>query len=258
MNTTATLAARPARARLDWESGHFQLEAAQLSPADLDESALTAALCHARADRVRLVVWPAAAGRAISARLLSEFGGTLVDRKLTFGRSLTTVAEVEPHSAAEIHVVPYAGRSVSNDLYEVALASGVYSRFKVEAHFAAEKFAAMYRVWIERSVRGELAGAVLVAHQPSHANGGEPSLAGMVTVSQADGAGSIGLIAVAPAARGLGVGSGLIAAAHRWMQAAGATEARVVTQGANLPACRLYERAGYRVVREQPYYHFWL
>ncbi len=258
MITTATLAARPARARLDWESGHFQLEAAQLIQADLDEAALADALGHAKKDRVRLVVWPAAAGREISALLLREFGGTLVDRKVTFGRLLTTVAEAEPRSAAEIHVVPYAGHGVSDELYELALASGVYSRFKVDVRFAPEKFAAMYRIWIERSVSGELADAVLVAHQPTHANGGEPSLAGMVTVSLADRVGSIGLIAVAPAARGLGVGSGLIEAAHRWMQAAGASEARVVTQGANLPACRLYERTGYRVVREQHYYHFWL
>lgn len=258
MITTATLTAWPARARLDWESNHFQLEAAQLSPAELDESALAAALGQARADRVRLVVWPAAAGRDVSPTLLREFGGTLVDRKVTFGRLLTTPADAEPRAAEEIRVVPYAGRDVSDELFELALASGVYSRFKVDAHFAPEKFAAMYRVWIERSVSGELADVVLVAHQATHANGSEPSLAGMITVSQADSVASIGLIAVAPAARGSGVGSGLIEAAHRWMRTAGASDARVVTQGANLPACRLYERAGYRVVRELHYYHFWL
>ena len=47
-------------------------------------------------------------------------------------------------------------------------------------------------------------------------------------------------------------------AAHRWMQQRGAQVAQVVTQLDNRAACRLYERAGYRISRLQHFYHFWL
>ena len=65
-------------------------------------------------------------------------------------------------------------------------------------------------------------------------------------------------VAVAAEVRGKGIGSALMHAAHRWMQHRGAREAQVVTQLVNLPACRLYERSGYRLSRVQHYFHFWL
>jgi dTDP-4-amino-4,6-dideoxy-D-galactose acyltransferase len=49
----------------------------------------------------------------------------------------------------------------------------------------------------------------------------------------------------------------LIRGAHNWMRSRGAREARVVTQMINAPACRLYERAGYRQASVQNIYHFW-
>ena len=57
--------------------------------------------------------------------------------------------------------------------------------------------------------------------------------------------------------RGRGIGSRLIGAAHDWMLSRGASKATVVTQGANLPACALYRRAGYTIEHAENYYHFW-
>jgi ribosomal protein S18 acetylase RimI-like enzyme len=114
----------------------------------------------------------------------------------------------------------------------------------------------MYRLWIERSLRGEMADAVLVADL-SNGTLSAP-LAGLISLEETAGTGSIGLIAVAQEARGRGVGTALLAAAHRWMLARGAQQARVVTQADNLPACRLYERAGYRLADVRHVFHFWL
>jgi GNAT superfamily N-acetyltransferase len=79
----------------------------------------------------------------------------------------------------------------------------------------------------------------------------------MITVQVTAGIGNIGLIAVAETHRGRGIGSLLIAEAHRWMSAAGATKSTVVTQAANAPACRLYKRTGYSLEHAENYYHFW-
>jgi ribosomal protein S18 acetylase RimI-like enzyme len=78
----------------------------------------------------------------------------------------------------------------------------------------------------------------------------------MVTAAAVDGRGSIGLIAVAACARGQGVGSELVRAAHGWMRGRSARESRVVTQLENVAARRLYEHCGYQLHDVQLVYHF--
>ncbi len=258
MSDRTTLVAQPALVRLDWECDQFDLRVAQLSILDLNDVALAATLRLARKEGVQLLVWPARGGRDVPRELLDEFTGALVDRKATFGRSLPpTLANDDSPGSIQFSVAPYAARSASADLHELAISAGIYSRFKVDRHFPNEKFKAMYRCWIERSVNGELADVVLVASGVEYEKAVDKRVAGMITLSESSGVGSIGLIAVAAAFRGRGIAAALMHAAHHWMRARDGGEARVVTQSANLPACRLYERSGYRRSQLQHYYHFW-
>jgi dTDP-4-amino-4,6-dideoxy-D-galactose acyltransferase len=255
---TTTLVAQPALVRLDWECDQFGFPVAQLGIPELNDLALAAMLRLAREQGVHLLVWPARAGREVPTRLLNEFTGALVDRKATFTRSLQpTLAGEESPASIQFSVEPYGARSASADLHRLAISAGVHSRFKVDRHFPNEHFEGMYRRWIERSVSGELADAVLVASGVEDQMAGDKRVAGMITLSESQGVGSIGLIAVAAAFRGRGIAAALMHAAHQWMRARGASEAKIVTQSANLPACRLYERSGYRRSRLQHYFHFW-
>ena len=142
-----------------------------------------------------------------------------------------------PSDGRRASILPYTATTPSAALTELAIAAGKYSRFNVDPAFPREKFQAMYRLWIERSVRGELADAVLVAATDPTDNEEQVQSdpAGMITVAESGGVAQIGLIAVAGTMRGRGIGSALIDAAHRWMQSRGACEARVVTQLDNLP-----------------------
>ncbi len=258
MAGTTTEVERQTLARLDWESSHFGFSVAQLANPDLNDADLAASLRLARREGVRLLVWPTLGGRDVPRAVLDEFGGTLVDRKATFCRQLEPVlANDPPHSGAESPVVPYTATIVSTALGELAISAGIYSRFHVDPHFTDERFEAMYRRWIERSVTGDMADIVLVVPLVDRDGGAGQGLGGMITLAESGGIASIGLVAVAAAVRGTGIGSALMHAAHRWMQQRGAREAQVVTQLANLPACRLYERSGYRLSRVQHYYHFW-
>jgi dTDP-4-amino-4,6-dideoxy-D-galactose acyltransferase len=117
----------------------------------------------------------------------------------------------------------------------------------------AGAFESLYRTWTARSATGELADTLLVAAPPGRE--GEPL--GLVTIAIDGPAGQIGLIAVRDEARGRGVGSMLVAAAHRRMLARAAWRATVVTQLDNAAACRLYERSGYRLADLRNFYHFW-
>lgn len=259
MAGTAMLVAETALTRLDWECNHFGWFVAQLAGADLSDAALAAALRLARKQGVQLLVWPAPGGRDVPRQLLDEFGGTLVDRKATFTRPLDAIPAAEDSAPrVRLPIVPYTATTASAALVELALAAGAYSRFHIDPRIPNEKFAAMYRRWIERSVAKEMADVVLVVPLVDHDSAIGTRLGGMITLSESGGVASIGLIAVAAETRGAGIGSALVHAAHRWMQDRGAHEARVITQLANLPACRLYERSGYRLSQVQHYFHFWL
>ncbi len=264
MPDTSIEFATSALVRLDWECENFGFSVAQVSQADLSDAALVDTLRQARAAGVRLAVWPTGERRDVAAEIIAEFGGRLVDRKATFTRPLG--GSLAANGAREISdrerpaILPYTATTASPGLTELAIAAGKYSRFNVDPTFPREKFQAMYRLWIERSVRGELADAVLVAATDPTDNEEQVQRdpGGMITLAESGGVAQIGLIAVAGAMRGRGIGSALIDAAHRWMQTRGAGEARVVTQLENLPACHLYERAGYQLSHVQNVYHFWL
>jgi ribosomal protein S18 acetylase RimI-like enzyme len=93
----------------------------------------------------------------------------------------------------------------------------------------------------------------------------------MVLVAEVDGAAAgyitldytspsdsrIGLFAVGPAARGRGVGQQLVRCGLEWLHSQGAQHCRVVTQGRNRGALRLYQKAGFRLEDLKLWYHLW-
>jgi GNAT superfamily N-acetyltransferase len=142
--------------------------------------------------------------------------------------------------AGPIRVVEWPRMPPTEPLLRLGVAAGLYSRFRVDPRMPAGAFDSLYRTWTTRSALGELADALLVAAPP----GEEADPLGIVTIALDGQAAQIGLIAVREDARGGGVGSMLIRAAHRWMLDRAARRATVVTQLDNGDACRLYERAG--------------
>jgi dTDP-4-amino-4,6-dideoxy-D-galactose acyltransferase len=269
MPTIATPLATPIAttsiARLEWDSVHFGFQVGRIA-GDVSDLELEAALIQARNRMFRLIYWATAPDRQAPARLLAEFDGRLVDRKVTFARELR--ADEVAATAGGLTIVHFGKREISDELTDLSIAAGEYSRFAVDPRIPRDRFEEMYRIWIAGSVCGEMAGTVLIAHNDalhgaskatnaasiSPAGGG---IAGMITIKVTDGVGNIGLIAVAESQRGRGIGSRLIDAAHRWMIDHGASKATVVTQSANVPACALYRRAGYTVEHAENYYHFW-
>jgi dTDP-4-amino-4,6-dideoxy-D-galactose acyltransferase len=152
-----------------------------------------------------------------------------------------------------LQVWEYPKGPATSALVGLAAAAGAYSRFRTDPRIPPAKFAGLYATWIRRSTLHELADAVVVGARRDDPD----NLLGMAALSVAGPVGRIGLIEVAPPARGRGLGAALLHAAHRRMLERGAAEARVVTQLANRAACAFYERAGYRVAAIEHVYHFW-
>jgi ribosomal protein S18 acetylase RimI-like enzyme len=67
----------------------------------------------------------------------------------------------------------------------------------------------------------------------------------------------MGLGAIAPEARGQGLGRALVDRCLAWFAERGCTRVGVVTQGSALTAQRLYESVGFRVTAIELWHHRW-
>jgi dTDP-4-amino-4,6-dideoxy-D-galactose acyltransferase len=237
---------------LEWDSELFGFPVARLNVPGGDMEAAAGALARARQEGVALVYWQVDPGVTAPPALLAEFGGGLTDRRGTFVADLAKVGLGEPcESVAGVSVREYPPGPASEALTALAVSAGAFSRFFVDPRFPRDRFVALYAAWVDRSARREIADVVFEAAAPS------AGPLGLVTVSEAGGNASIGLMAVGADVQGRGIGRQLIRAAHRWMAGRGVGRAGVVTQMANVAACRLYEGCGYRLAEVTHYYHFW-
>lgn len=174
-------------------------------------------------------------------------GGLLVDEKTTFHAPIEQVLAAT--ASARSDVSEYRGPAET--LRPFALAAGVFSRFRVDPNMSPHLFEKLYGVWLERSVRREIADTVFVTGTPEVPTG-------FVTVGVKNGRTDIGLIAVDVQARGQGCGKALVRRAATWGRDAHMETLQVVTQGANREACALYERCGLALETVNPVFHFWL
>jgi GNAT superfamily N-acetyltransferase len=238
--------------RLPWDSAHFGFPVARLTVPARDTAAARRALDRARRGGVALVYWQTAPDQPVSPRLLDEFTGRLVDRRVTYLAELADTPAETGEAAGGVTVREYPPGPAPATLKALGVSAGVHSRFGADPRIPAGRRIALYATWVERSTRRELADTVLVAE----GSPGGPAV-GLVTAGVTGDLGTIGLIAVAAGLRGRGIGRALLATAHRWLRDRGAARVRVVTQLANVPACRLYEAAGYRRHDLRHTYHFW-
>lgn len=230
-----------------WDSGFFGRRLAQVTGHQATAPDLEAAIEQARAASVECLYFLADAADRDTVRAAEATGFSLVDVRLTLerivangGAASTPDAAIRPARLEDLPLLSALARTSHRN-----------TRFHIDPHFDPQRSDEMYVVWIERSVRGELADAVFVADADGAARG-------YITVSGGDAASSIGLVAVEAAYRGRGLGDRLLRAAVQWTAARGLGRVSVVTQGRSAPSIRFYERAGFTTSLVQFWYHRWL
>lgn len=233
---------------LDWDSNLFGFAVAKLNPTHLTELELTEQLALLREKGVKLCYWAAASTDAISSHAAECQQGFLADHKVTYSVELTKLA---PLPAVVPSISSYTASTLHADLLELAYQSGLYSRFRNDPKITEQQFQAIYRTWIQNSIKRNIASDVLVIAEYDQ-------LQGMVTLGEKQGRGDIGLLAVAANCRGRGYGLMLVQAAQAKFIEQGYQFAQVVTQKTNLAACALYEKAHFTIEKIENFYHFWL
>jgi dTDP-4-amino-4,6-dideoxy-D-galactose acyltransferase len=232
---------------LDWDSDFFGIRVGRIIRSQLEVEELSEILSELREMQVKLVYWPS--DLEIEVDLAAKLGGFLADKKTTFAMDFHSINFDKNISTDTVE--SFTTSMSVNDLESLAIQSGEYSRFAIDPNLPKDKFVSLYKIWIDRSARKEIASEVLLIRDCE-------KFAGMVTLGEKNGRGDIGLIAVDSNYRGRKYGEKLVRAAQRWFSENGYEYGQVVTQGQNVPACNLYIKCGYSVEQVEYFYHFWL
>ena len=238
---------------LDWDTRVLEVPAGRLelvSSAGASIGTVTALVDAATA------VAPAIGVRHLSARVDAADDATIhalegrgflnVDALLTFAASPAQLSGAASPAGIEIRAASDADGAKVSELAATAFRHG---RFHSDPSIPPERAAAVYRTWAAACCAGSAADVVLLAEA-------DDALAGFVACRMQDdtavhldrATGTIPLIATADRFQGQGVGAALVAAAGAWFAGRNAGVVEIGTQLRNVPAARLYERCGFRLV----------
>lgn len=240
---------------LEWDSRFFGFNVAEIEGeiSSLDE--LYDQLAMARKKNIKLLYWRMPSQNQLVENQVVDSGGLLVDVKCTYETGFPVPGKDGAPgingTIKNVVVTSFEQEMGLNNLEELAVASGRYSRFSRDSKIPTEKFEEMYRIWIRESINKNIADDVLVLCI-------DGQVAGMVTVLEKHGIGYIGLLSVDDRYRGKGYGSELVRQASSWFVEHGYQRGRVVTQKENQAACNLYEKCGYYLLSAERFFHFWL
>jgi dTDP-4-amino-4,6-dideoxy-D-galactose acyltransferase len=235
---------------LRWDTDFFGFKVARIIPHRLTAGELEYTLVLLKKQYVSLVYWTSDPLDKESQRAAKLFGGFLADKKVTYEINLQNVLKARSQQV-NITIEEYLDSSPNSELEALALESGIYSRFNKDPKFTKEQYKSFYECWLLNSVTKKNADAVFVAKKGSR-------ILGMVTASKKKDCGDIGIIAVNKNMRRRKVGYGLVNTALNWFISNNCKNARVVTQGDNKAARKLYEKCGYHIKKTDHFYHFWL
>ena len=241
--------------RLAWDSGQLGMPAARVellvSTGSFEEAferksaLLKAVVEECRAQGVRYLTARVGASDLSTIRALTNASFDLLDGLLTFSLKLREAVPRPAKTGLEIRLY----RPPDLDaLLEITRSAYTCDRFHVDRALAPGVADRLYENWVRRSCSGQEADAVMVA------SGQDKVLAFATCKLRRDSdarasTGTIGLVATAEEARGLGIGSATLEAALDWFRQQSVEVVEVGTQMQNIGACRLYEQAGFRMAR---------
>lgn len=230
--------------KLAWDSDFFGLALGRTGPAANTARGLTEAVALADGDGIRCLYHLVDAQSLDRLHAALAIGFVPYDIRIEFERAL--VWGVSPDSTVPIRPATAGDEEL---LANLAAQTITGTRFARDPHFPAWLIPEFYRAWVKRGLASGEQRVVLLA---------EPDLGFVVCgVDAADAIGSIELIGVANGHTQRNIGRALMNEAHIVMLEAGCDQARVVTQGHNLAAQRLYQALGYRTRSVAWWLHRW-
>jgi len=232
---------------LDWDSRFFGYKVASVQASDLKHDKLVKILSDLKKESCKLVYCFVDPADEVTNNTIHKLSGMLVDEKVTY----YIQGFEENHSLTSGQIQPYTITYPSARIKDLALQSGIYSRFKVDPGFRNNEYENLYTEWIVKSVDKSFADEILVYFDDNEEKG-------FISLSAKNNIGSIGLLAVDERERGKSIGKKLINATFVYFINNAVGEIEVVTQKANRTACAFYESQGFKVKSITNVYHIWI
>lgn len=226
--------------RLDWDSAFFGLRIAKVEIAtqkDVDLLQEQYDLLKNEFDLIYLF--------ARDQVLLTVGRPKLVDQKVIYKATISYPCKTDTQ------IIEYKQNTVTEELLNLALASGLYSRFRLDNIFPENSYERLYTRWIEQSVAHQIATEVfcyMIDDVPRS----------LVTLRRDGNVGVIGLVATDKNFRGLGIGKAMLNHVKNYMYKCGCKEVSVATQYQNQAACHLYESVEFYKESLTNIWHWWL
>ena len=181
-----------------------------------------------------------------SIHLLEQYGFITVDGILTFSLDIIDARWPLPPAGLEIRL---SRPEDIEAIKAIARSSYVYDRFHSDPCIPKAVADELHAVWVENSCLGKAADAVLVAAENGRILGFVTCRIDRQTTEYLGlTIGTIVLVATAADARGRGVARAITYGALDWFRDQGVDIVEVGTQLRNIPASRLYESCGFRLV----------
>jgi len=228
-----------------WDSGFFNKKIGKIEYEKSLEGDLIRLLQTAKEDGYQLIYVFGDEETFVPDAVLNQFNGRLVDRKCLYSKTINT------GDSFESNAIEYELTELTHDLESLALLSGTHSRFRLDKGFDNADFERLYAIWINRSLKKEIADKIFVVAESD-------IVMGMITLKINEDVGHIGLCAVSEAAQGKGYGGNLIKACVNELVSKKVYQLEVPTQMDNRSACRFYEKCGFSIKSITNTYHFWL
>jgi dTDP-4-amino-4,6-dideoxy-D-galactose acyltransferase len=236
---------------LEWDSHFFGVRTGRLANPRLD-AALTLDLARwMDAHDVACVYCLLDAADMESVRVAESCAARFVDVRMTYSLAL----ENGPLPTRAPSGVRGAERRDIAQLEAIAAVSHHDSRFYSDQGFPRPRVDELYRTWLRTSIEGSRATGAVTLDIDGRPCGYVTFSGPSVTTEQ--GIGEIGLVAVDRTSTGRGAGTALLNGALDALTALDVRRVRVVTQGRNVRAQRLYQRAGFRIERVELWFHAW-
>lgn len=234
---------------LEWDSEFFGFRIAQLAGETLSVETARRALEWSKQLGVRCLYFLADPRSAETAEIAHQFGFRMVDIRVQMS--------LKPTAQRPFTVPGFNLRSCRDSdigvLQHIARDAHLDSRFFFDSHFPKGSAENLFARWIAADCGGR-ANMVLAVERDAIEVVGYVSC----SLNPEFAAGRIGLVGVASAFRGMGLGRVLISGALDWFKSQTAEKVVIVTQVRNVAAQRLYEGAGFRTEDVKVWYHRWL
>jgi ribosomal protein S18 acetylase RimI-like enzyme len=234
---------------LEWDSQFFGFNIGRINLKKdyLTPKALDIALLEARNNHLKCLYLEIAFGLPEVVAYCSENKFSLVDLKTTLSKTLF-IKKNKFRSENVTH-------TIKDDYYpflkEIVGEISRQSRYFYDPKFGIQNCLRLYEEWLRKSIYEKFCNDMIIYLE-------DQKPVGFITVRVKRGIPFIDLLGVSNGTQKKGIGICLIDEVERSMYKSGYKALKVITQGHNIKALRLYQRKKFKIESVNIFYHKWL